>query len=400
MPTAKQNAHSKLKRSRTDHSPEPDDSLQVASDHEVQVADDLEKEQNVWEGVRDEHFEAIEQVPLTLHRQCALVSELDQQVVDLKTKIPSLIMKYYEQRRNLSHRHVPLSAEANENRSTLSQDFALSEGPSKTSHSTVSTPTKTTRASPESAQPGATSPRFKNGTSTLPRIPTPAGAPLSPVNPGTTTRQLLSHIAWLVEKLPRLAEEKHNVAQAVYDTVDRHCRILQQAIKDQEASITLGARPGHLEPGNLSDLTVGRWVKPSRGTLSPIDGEDLVAGDQEDDMAQDLQEEIAPVPGPGKKGRGRPKGARLKSDEVQTQGAPPLTITLPAQAGATVSETPEETYCYCKQGSFGEMIACDNKKCPIEWYHVGCVGLQTTPEGMKTWYCPDCRPARRGPKRK
>ncbi|KAF8078199.1 hypothetical protein FPV67DRAFT_40889 [Lyophyllum atratum] len=102
---------------------------------------------------------------------------------------------------------------------------------------------------------------------------------------------------------------------------------------------------------------------------------------------------LHPFSDTGKKGRGRPKAPRLKPDDAQAL-VPPLTITLPAQPPA------EETYCYCQQGSFGEMIACDNKKCPIEWYHVGCVGLQTTPEGLKTWYCPDCRPARRGSKRK
>lgn len=34
-------------------------------------------------------------------------------------------------------------------------------------------------------------------------------------------------------------------------------------------------------------------------------------------------------------------------------------------------------YCTCKGASFGNMIACDNKKCldRSNWYHMGCVGL-------------------------
>jgi hypothetical protein len=29
----------------------------------------------------------------------------------------------------------------------------------------------------------------------------------------------------------------------------------------------------------------------------------------------------------------------------------------------------EPTYCICSQVSFGEMIACDNEDCSIEWFH-------------------------------
>ena len=50
----------------------------------------------------------------------------------------------------------------------------------------------------------------------------------------------------------------------------------------------------------------------------------------------------------------------------------------------------EPTYCKCarSQGK-RKMIACDNKSCPIEWFHFKCVGLKTEPKGE--WFCPDCR---------
>ena len=48
----------------------------------------------------------------------------------------------------------------------------------------------------------------------------------------------------------------------------------------------------------------------------------------------------------------------------------------------------EEVYCICKQVSYGEMIACENKECLIEWFHMECVGLSETPS---VWYCKDCR---------
>jgi inhibitor of growth protein 3 len=48
----------------------------------------------------------------------------------------------------------------------------------------------------------------------------------------------------------------------------------------------------------------------------------------------------------------------------------------------------DRKYCSCQNVSFGNMVACDNDECPYEWFHWGCVGLKSEPNG--TWYCPDC----------
>ncbi|KAK3988118.1 chromatin modification-related protein YNG2 [Cladorrhinum sp. PSN332] len=48
----------------------------------------------------------------------------------------------------------------------------------------------------------------------------------------------------------------------------------------------------------------------------------------------------------------------------------------------------DKKYCSCQNVSFGNMVACDNDDCPYEWFHWGCVGLKSEPNG--TWYCPDC----------
>jgi len=49
----------------------------------------------------------------------------------------------------------------------------------------------------------------------------------------------------------------------------------------------------------------------------------------------------------------------------------------------------EPVYCYCKQVSWGEMVACDGPRCQNEWFHLACVGLNAPPEGK--WYCSDCK---------
>ncbi|KTW28341.1 uncharacterized protein T551_02760 [Pneumocystis jirovecii RU7] len=48
----------------------------------------------------------------------------------------------------------------------------------------------------------------------------------------------------------------------------------------------------------------------------------------------------------------------------------------------------EPTYCYCDQVSYGEMVACDGKKCHREWFHLPCIGLPEPPQGE--WYCDEC----------
>lgn len=49
----------------------------------------------------------------------------------------------------------------------------------------------------------------------------------------------------------------------------------------------------------------------------------------------------------------------------------------------------ERIYCLCQRYSFGDMIACDNARCEIEWFHFACVDVKTQPKGR--WYCPRCR---------
>lgn len=58
------------------------------------------------------------------------------------------------------------------------------------------------------------------------------------------------------------------------------------------------------------------------------------------------------------------------------------------QGNTTLYHRDETKYCICRQISYGEMVACDNKECEIEWFHYDCVGVTQPPKGK--WYCPDC----------
>ncbi|OMH85295.1 Chromatin modification-related protein png1 [Zancudomyces culisetae] len=52
-------------------------------------------------------------------------------------------------------------------------------------------------------------------------------------------------------------------------------------------------------------------------------------------------------------------------------------------------ESDDQLYCFCRQVSFGDMVACDSDNCPYEWFHYECVGLTAPPVG--SWYCSYCR---------
>jgi hypothetical protein len=52
-----------------------------------------------------------------------------------------------------------------------------------------------------------------------PRTPTPMSIPPERLKPPLTTREMLSHMAWLSEEILRASEEKVNLAQAAYDSV-------------------------------------------------------------------------------------------------------------------------------------------------------------------------------------
>ena len=54
-------------------------------------------------------------------------------------------------------------------------------------------------------------------------------------------------------------------------------------------------------------------------------------------------------------------------------------------------EDANEVYCFCRQQASGIMIACDNKECPYEWFHLDCVGLGEPPGETEEWYCDNCK---------
>ncbi|KIM87681.1 hypothetical protein PILCRDRAFT_815263 [Piloderma croceum F 1598] len=387
------------------------------------TTEELKKEFEIWDAFREEHFEAIEQLPLSLHRQYILLRELDEQAQGYSKDLLPTIQRYIELRKSLAARtesEQPPDVEQptkSEPPPTPIQNLRPSFNGNGSTTSRPASPTKD-QGTPAPALPMKT-PLVASLATT--RTPTPMTIPPHRMKQPQTTREMLSHIAWLSEEVLRASEEKVNLAQAAYDSVDRHIRLLDQSIKEQEAAISLGVRPGtHLAPILLPELIVpGSRAARAAAAHSPAPpppdeegGMTLGMVGDEEDGGEEVQ--------PQRRGRAAKKGkarGRLKKEDTvvvvepeQQSGsrsrnrvgtARTLKLTGPALEQEAMPPPPldEERYCYCNQVSFGEMVACDNENCEREWFHLGCVGLERSPADDESWYCRDCQHLAKGNKR-
>jgi len=87
-----------------------------------------------------------------------------------------------------------------------------------------------------------------------------------------------------------------------------------------------------------------------------------------------------------KRHRVKPDVTKQQKQEVKAKKQKQEKVEKPEPVAAVEKE---ETYCFCKQVSYGQMIGCDNSKCTIEWFHFSCVGLQHKPKGK--WFCSVCK---------
>ncbi|KAL5848687.1 hypothetical protein ACOSQ4_006700 [Xanthoceras sorbifolium] len=149
----------------------------------------------------------------------------------------------------------------------------------------------------------------------------------------------------------RIADEKVALAVQAYDLVDTHIQQLDQYLKSFDDEL-------RRERESVA-TTTSPATSLDAGTKSGRSGEG------------------------GRGGRKKTRLAMAAATETATAVANPtgMELDLPVDPN-------EPTYCFCNQVSYGEMVACDNPDCKIEWFHFGCVGLKEQPKGK--WYCSDC----------
>ncbi|KAK9823528.1 hypothetical protein WJX72_003426 [[Myrmecia] bisecta] len=153
------------------------------------------------------------------------------------------------------------------------------------------------------------------------------------------------------------ADEKIGLAQQIYDYVDQRIRRLDKDLKGFDAELMQERIRLGLPEDDPNAAAAA--LDEARGTKK-----DKKSGKKKDKYAALLPQ--APLAGPG---------------------PPPL----PAGAEANAAPDPTEpVYCICQRVSFGEMIACDNPDCPVEWFHYECVGISPDDPPKGKWYCTDC----------
>ena len=308
----------------------PADIEQTADDTPDSAAS--ERECILWDAFRDEHFEgtisspwhpplplttlvpAIEQLPLTIHRQYSLLRELDD-----KTRCMHFIFTHSrlwnvrdaghsDQLRPLLNQYIDKRL----NRETAPHDDLTPPQPHKQS-----------------------------------------------------SRALLSRIVRISDDVVRASEEKVNIALAVNNSVERHRRLLDHAI--QEAQLSLGARPGTNTPSiHLPDLVVPRWSRTTRSSLSPLgdldDGTILLQRSRLDVINFSVQDAAPGVSSQLQTSRNKkPRGKQWNSVPTGNQ-----TVQLTFRGVAAgppfalnpedfVVDSSERLYCYCQEVSFGEV---------------------------------------------
>lgn len=148
----------------------------------------------------------------------------------------------------------------------------------------------------------------------------------------------------LFEKARSFADDKVDLAMQTYDLVDKHIRRLECLSGAQTA--TSETTSNSITPGKTNSKVSGH-KKNQKGASS----------------------------------KSGPTGVGNSGESGLISLEPALAVDMPLDPN-------EPKYCTCHQVSFGEMIACDNKDCPIEWFHFACVDLKSKPKGK--WYCPEC----------
>ncbi|KII61563.1 Chromatin modification-related protein YNG2 [Thelohanellus kitauei] len=82
-----------------------------------------------------------------------------------------------------------------------------------------------------------------------------------------------------------------------------------------------------------------------------------------------------------------PEPGKAVTSPIQRRQSARLIITPKGLPDSKKSH--KEVYCICRRAAFGEMIACDCKTCPYEWFHYGCVSISEPPPGK--WFCSNCK---------
>ncbi|KDQ12337.1 hypothetical protein BOTBODRAFT_189327 [Botryobasidium botryosum FD-172 SS1] len=354
------------------------ESLRADVDDEA-ANEKAQREQEDWEAFREEYYEMVEQLPLSLHRSFALMRELDDEAqANLSDLLPT-IKAYISLRQSLAPRPPPPPEPPHDSAMPF-DSMPSSHGPNGPWFDSRQLYAGPAMVSNSNIPPSLVhSPTVSTHLTTLSRNSRELSVSTEPKDQ-PSSRAFLSRIAHLSAESVKASEEKLALAQAAYNSVDRHVRSLDLIIKEHEASLIPGP------PGTRPLFTPLPGMETSR-PMSP-----KVEETAEGFLAGVISAVAASGGGPDRKKSKREREKerrreRRSKDDEETQQQPMPTVPTVVRADMPV-DPHEPRYCFCNQVSYGEMIGCDYEDCDREWFHCGCVGLTAAPRGK--WFCRVC----------
>lgn len=176
-----------------------------------------------------------------------------------------------------------------------------------------------------------------------------------------------------------LAEDKLQLANQSYELVDQFIRRLDFNMAKFKADITESLNQRKIPISDeLREYGVGgiRSIDylqslPTRSvSISSVDNDDLEQMDiQKQILTRNLEECVKQM-----------ESVSVADDNLKQ----PLVASI-----LDMAVLPNEPrYCSCNEVSYGDMVACDDAQCNVEWFHFECVGLLSKPMGK--WFCAKC----------
>ncbi|KEP50402.1 PHD-finger protein [Rhizoctonia solani 123E] len=393
--------------------PEEQDKAEVESEDPA-VAD--------WHAFAQDHYELVEQLPLSIHRSFSLMRELDDLAQSNTARIVPATKAYIALRDSLApkakgHGRTPSGLDL------LAHVSAVVEPPTATSPLGLP-PADVLMSAPVSPSLGSAPVQSS--------IPDNPELPVSNSSPSDTfphdTRRLLTLIATLASDAVRASSEKLGIANAVYHSVGNHLTALDTLIAQHRSTLPHPptptpppSSPALAQSASSSSIKIRTRRQSLQGRVDDADGQEE---DQQEGTIPPLRLTRTPTtirirnkPKPKEETRQRsvsmtknvsnssstskngPTNNKLPRNPPPTPrkssnaGAGGVNNRPPTNKNANKKTATDEVYCICGQGSFGEMIACDGEGCEREWFHLPCVGLKVAPEANKSWFCNDCAKA-------
>ncbi|KAI9506450.1 inhibitor of growth proteins N-terminal histone-binding-domain-containing protein [Coemansia spiralis] len=191
-------------------------------------------------------------------------------------------------------------------------------------------------------------------------------------------------------------EEKVALATQTYDLVDKHIRKLDDDLaKFEERQLVPRAIPHAWGPAKVQSVEEEdnkrreestRKKRQSPAPAASSSGKVGTPGKRTNSGRNNASSSgNAGAPSQAAASARGNGGANSAEATSRSRGS---TKALPSDFAEMPIDPNEPRYCYCRQVSYGEMVACDDENCEIEWFHLGCVDLKAPPKGQ--WFCKDC----------